>query len=177
MKCFFLLLLFACAAPSFAQTAKTIPAAAPGCGTVDTKFEVATDKSKHLVAKPDPGTALIYFLQDDARFEYRPRPTTRFALDGSWIGATQSNSYFSISVNPGTYLVCAEWQSFEGFYILRKAAGSHVTAVAGGVYFFVVRDIYPLDQGPASMTFWPIEIDEARDLMSRYALSKSQPKK
>ena len=49
---------------------------------------------QHPFAKPESGKALIYFLQDDPNFLSRPRPTTRFGLDGNWIGATQSNSYF-----------------------------------------------------------------------------------
>ena len=132
------------APPAFSQTAKTIPAAAPGCGTTDTKFSVQTDKTAHQLGTPAPGKALIYFLQDDSNFNVRPRPTTRFAVDGSWVGATQANSYFSISLSPGEYILCADWQASPlGMRVLRKAMSSHVIAVAGNIYFFVVRDLAP----------------------------------
>jgi hypothetical protein len=103
------LLLFLFTSTVFAQTAPTTASAiAPGCGTADTKFNVATNDKLHPFAKPESGKALIYFLQDDSDFLSRPRPTTRFGLDGNWIGATQSNSYFYISVDPGEHHLCGE---------------------------------------------------------------------
>ncbi len=161
---------------AFSQTAKTIPAAAPGCGTTDTKFSLQTDKTRHQLGTPEPGKALIYFLQDDSNFNVRPRPTTRFAVDGSWVGATQANSYVSISLSPGEYILCADWQASQlGMHVLRKAMSSHVTAVAGDIYFFVVRDLAP-DNSAGSLSFWPILIDEAQSLINGFVLSVSHPK-
>src|ERR1700732_1017595 len=82
---------------AFAQSQPTETAKAPGCGTSGTKFDVKTNSSQHPFAKPEPGKALVYFLQYDTFFQSVPRPTTRFGLDANWIGATHSNSYFYVS--------------------------------------------------------------------------------
>lgn len=74
---------------------------APGCGPYDVQFDVKTAENKNALPAPESGKALVVFLQDDARFGSRPRPTTRFGIDGAWVGATHSNSYFYVSVDPG----------------------------------------------------------------------------
>lgn len=140
MKTSIFFLLFAFATTAFAQSTPPETAVPRGCGAEDTKFDAKTDCEQHPLAKPEPGKALVYFLQDDSNFQSRPRPTTRFGLDGNWVGATQSNSYFYISVDPGEHHLCAGWQSFVGFNVAQKSAAAHFTAEAGGVYFFVVND-------------------------------------
>lgn len=87
---------------------------APGCGPENVKFDVKTESKQHPMPAPEAGKALIFFLQDDAKFESRPRPTTQFGIDGAWVGATQANSYFYVSVDPGEHHLCANWQSFVG---------------------------------------------------------------
>jgi hypothetical protein len=172
------LLPFLFATAGFAQTPPTTASAtAPGCGTADTKFDVATNDKQHPFAKPDAGKALIYFLQVDSDFLSRPRPTTRFGLDGNWIGATQFNSYFYISVDPGEHHLCGEWQSFVGFGVAHKSAAAHFTAEPGETYFYIVRDHFNERRGPGGMTFSPVDGDEAQLLMSKFGFCVSRPKK
>jgi hypothetical protein len=90
MKTALAIFLLSFVTTAFAQTSPVEQAAAPGCAKDDLKFDVKTDKSQHPFTKPDPGRALVYLLQDDTDFLSNPRPTTRFSLDGSWIGATRS---------------------------------------------------------------------------------------
>ncbi len=175
-----LLFLFAFAATSFAQNAPTEAAAPPGCGAENTKFDVKTDRSQHPFVKPEPGKALVYFLQDDSYFLSVPRPTTRFGRDGNWVGGTQANSYFYASVDPGEHHLCAGWQSFVGFNVARKSAAAHFTAEAGGVYFFAVND--HADRGdehqrPAGMKLSAVDSDEAQLLMSKFGFSTSRVRK
>jgi hypothetical protein len=175
-----LLFLFAFAATSFAQNAPTETAAPPGCGAENTKFDVKTDRSQHPFVKPEPGKALVYFLQDDSYFLSVPRPTTRFGLDGNWVGATQANSYFYASIDPGEHHLCAGWQSFVGFNVARKSAAAHFTTEAGHIYFFVVND--HADSGaehqrPAGMKLSPLDSDEAQLLMSKFGFSTSRVRK
>src|ERR1041384_3012646 len=92
------------APPTLAQPVPPAPAGqvvAPGCGDNREKWAVSTDRSKHPLATAEAGKALVYFLQDDTNFRLTPRPTTRFGLNGSWVGATQANAYFYVSVDPG----------------------------------------------------------------------------
>jgi hypothetical protein len=172
------LLVFLFATAAFAQTPPTtVSAIAPGCGTANTKFDVATNDKQHPFAKPDPGKALIYFLQDDSDFLSHPRPTTRFGIDGHWIGATQSNSYFYISVDPGEHHLCGEWQSFVGFGAAHKSAAAHFTAEPGETYFYIVRNHFNEVRGPGGMSFSPVDSDEAQLLMSKFGFCASRPKK
>jgi len=162
---------------SYAQTASVEQAATPGCGKDDVKFDVKTEKSQHPFAKPEPGKALVYFLQDDTDFLSSPRPTTRFGLDGTWIGATHSSSYFYVSVEPGVHHLCAGWQSFVGLTTGQKSAAAQFNADADGIYFFAVRNHAMQEKVPAGMKLRTLDPDEAQLLMSQYAFSTSRAKK
>jgi hypothetical protein len=76
---------------TFAQTFPTSQAVVPGCGDKKIKWNVATERSKHPIGTADTGKALVYFLQDHANFQSSPKPTTRFGLNGNWVGATRVN--------------------------------------------------------------------------------------
>ena len=45
---------------------------APGCGPDSVKFEVKTARHSAAAAKPDPGKALVYFIQDNSSFASVP---------------------------------------------------------------------------------------------------------
>ena len=177
MRTSLVILLFGFATVALAQTPTIEQAAAPGCGKDDIKFDVKTDKSQHPFVKPDAGKALVYFLQDDTNFLSNPRPTTRFGLDGAWIGATHSNSYFYVSVDPGEHHLCAGWQSFVGLTTGQKSAAAQFIADPGGIYFFVVRNHAMQEQEPPGMKLKALDPDEAQLLMSKYAFSTSRAKK
>jgi hypothetical protein len=170
----FLVLL---AASAVGQDKPTSKAVGPGCGRDNVKFEVKTDRSQHPLAKPEAGKALVYFLQDDTDYLSRPRPTTRFGLDGTWVGATQSNAYFYLSVDPGEHHICAGWQTLVNVNTGGESAAAHFNADADGAYFFIVRNHFLEKHGPAGMTLSPVDSDEAQLLMSKFGLSTSHPKK
>jgi hypothetical protein len=92
--------------PALAQNNPSSSAGTPGCGDPKIKFDVKT-RNSGSVAKPDPGKATVYFIEDDKNFNSIPKPTTRLGIDGEWAGATHGNSYFSVSVNPGVHHLCA----------------------------------------------------------------------
>jgi len=177
MKTVLAILLLSFPIASFAQTASVEQVATPGCGKDDVKFDVKTEKSQHPFAKPEPGKALVYFLQDDTDFLSSPRPTTRFGLDGTWIGATHSSSYFYVSVDPGVHHLCVGWQSFVGLTTGQRSAAAQFNADAGGIYFFVVRNHAMQEKVPAGMKLRALDPDEAQLLMSQYAFSTSRAKK
>ena len=177
MKTLLTLVLLTTCSAAVAQTPPVDQATAPGCGKVEIKFDVKTDASQHPFPKPDPGKALIFVLQDDTNFLSRPRPTTRFSLDGTWMGATHSSSYFYITIDPGEHHLCAEWQSFVGVTTGQTSAAAGFTAAPGGSYFFVVRNHAREENIPAGMKLRPLDPDEAQLLMSKYAISISRAKK
>ncbi|MGB9199074.1 MAG: DUF2846 domain-containing protein [Terriglobales bacterium] len=151
---------------------------APGCGDANTKFAVKSDKSDkdQHAAKPEPGKALIYFLQDDSDFNSHPRPTSRIGIDGAWVGAMQSNSYFFYSVDPGVHHLCASWQTTVGPGSSHKSAAAHFTADANGVYYFVVKDTWWRDGGAPGIYLNPLDSDEGQLLANKFSYSTSRPK-
>lgn len=171
-----LLAIFLFSAPGFAQSA---PAATGVAGAVcsnlpNTIFDVKTDNGEHT-AQPVAGKALVYFLQDDTNYVSRPRPTTRLAMDGAWVGATHSDSYFYFSVNPGEHHLCAGWQA-GGLQPVSGVAAAHFTAVAGHVYYFRVQN-GSLPDHSTTIEFGRVDSDEAQLLINRYAFSISSAKK
>jgi len=156
---------------------ETYAQTAPGCGQTDVKFEVQNEGRQHAMPSPEPAKALIFFLQDDARFNSIPRPTTRFGIDGVWVGATHANSYFYVSVDPGEHPLCANWQSCVVLTRSRPIAATHITAEAGKAYYFRAKDLESTERPPAEVVFEPVNSDEALVLMSSFDFNTSHPKK
>ncbi|HKW90190.1 MAG TPA: DUF2846 domain-containing protein [Candidatus Acidoferrales bacterium] len=161
----------------------------PGCGQTDTKFDVSTTKQRPAAPDIQSGKALVYILQDDLKYNWAPRPTTRFAIDGAWIGATHGSSYFYIFVDPGEHHICANWQSATtGLAWLgpkRSTAATGFTAEAGKTYYFRAQDILHTEQNDNVNTIKPepevllssLDPDEAQVLMNTFSFSSSHPKK
>lgn len=157
----------------------------PGCGPANVKFDVSTTKSHVPSPASEAGKALVFFLQDDMKYNAGPRPTTRFAIDGTWVGATHANSYFFVSIDPGEHHLCANWQSdvipFRFGVHKRSTAAAHFTAEAGKSYYFRARDIARIDDneivsGP-EVLLSPLDSDEAQVIMRSFSFSISHPQK
>ena len=157
----------------------------PGCGPSNVKLSVKTQGGEHALPAPDPARSLLVFLQDDFKFYSRPRPTTRFGVDGTWVGATQANSYFSIWIDPGEHDVCANWQNRVSFGIpIRPTSATKFTAEPGKVYFFRARDVGKAADNddpaahPASAEVHLEAVDNngAWVLIRSFRLSSSNPK-
>ena len=149
----------------------------PGCGPVDQKLDVKTDKKDHPVGNVDGGKAIIYFLQDDRQFLSRPRPTVRLGIDGQWVGATHADSYFHVAVDSGVHHLCADWQASVGIGMRRQLAALHFTAEPGKVYYFRAKNFWQSERGPAEIKFTPVDSDEGQLLISGYSYSTSQTRK
>ena len=169
--------------PALAQNNPPGSEGIPGCGNPKIKFDVKTSSSGS-VAKPDPGKATVYFIEDDQNFNSIPKPTTRLGIDGEWAGATHGNSYLLVSVNPGVHHLCASWQSsLPALGQGNQMAAAHFTAEPGGVYYFQVKNSLvaragqPDSSGIASITLTPLDSDEGQLQANRFKLSVSQPKK
>jgi hypothetical protein len=159
MKIVLVALLFAASAVAQNPSA-TLPAA---CGSENVNFDVKLDNSRHMLQQPEAGKARVYFLQDSF--------STRIGLDGKWVGANRSHSYFSVSVDPGEHHLCAKVDAPMDHPIELV----HFTAEAGKVYYFRGRVVPP--QSGVYLFFERSDIDEAQYLLSSYSLSVSQIKK
>jgi hypothetical protein len=177
MKTILFIFLLGSVSLSLAQQNSAHQGAAPGCGPDKQKFDVAASRNQPVAMQPDPAKALIYIIQDDSHFESRPRPTTRVGVDGDWIGATHSDSYFQAALDPGEHHLCTSWQGFVGIGIGTRVAAMHFTAEAGKSYYFQVKDKFIRDHGPADMELAAINSDEGQLLVGKLPVSSSHPKK
>lgn len=174
MKIDFLFATLLVTSLAFAPNQPAGSAKVPACGTPESRFEVKTDTGQHS-AKPEPGKALVYFIQDDSDFASRPRPTTRVGIDGQWVGATHANSYFYFPVAPGVHHLCASWQSTDE--TSHNTAAAHFTAEANGVYYFEAKDSSPYRSGSPFITFSLLDSDEGQLVANELEFSTSQLKK
>ena len=172
MRTILAILLFA--ASACAQSAPPATAAAVCSNLPNTIFEIKTENGEHA-AQPAAGKALVYFLQDDTKYFEHPRPTTRLAVDGAWVGATHSDSYFYVSVEPGEHHLCANWQG-GGLQPVVAVAAAHFTAKAGHSYYFRAQNSSVKD-GEKTIEFARVDSDEGQLLVNRYAFSSSSVKK
>jgi hypothetical protein len=167
------------AIPVFMMTAAAqSPADAPGCGVTKAEFDITTQKKAPPKPVPDPTKAVIYFLQDDLSFASRPRPTTLFGVDGNWVGATHSNSYFFLTVDPGEHHLCSDWEKnvVLGVSDRPREAALHFTAEGGMTYFFRAKDVF-WQGGPFAVKLEQMDSDEAQVIMKSFEFSASRLKK
>jgi hypothetical protein len=159
MKSALIALLFA--ASAFAQEPSAVATAA--CGPKDASFDVKLDKTQHTLAQPEPGKALVYFIQENGG------AASKIGLDGAWVGANKSSSYFAVSVEPGEHHVCADVRTPRGMPGVPMGL-LHFTAEAGRVYYFDARPLYG-----RYLFLGAVDSDQARYLIASYPLSVSTP--
>ena len=148
-----------------------------GCGPENETFEVKSENSKHPVSQPPAGMALVYFMQDDTDYRQRPRPTTRWGLDGSWLGATQSNAYFYMSIKPGPHQLCVKWQNAAIMTIGRKSSALAWEARSGETYYFTAQDFYWEQPVTTAVRLGQMIPQESQLRMSKFAYCTFTPKK
>ena len=102
--------------------------------------------------------------------------TTRWGLDGTWVGANYRKSYFFFYVDPGDHRICTSRQS--GFKSQTKiSAALSFTAEAGKAYYFRTKTPYH-DARPAENAVALVAEDPAAAqlLIANSAFSVSHPK-
>jgi Protein of unknown function (DUF2846) len=153
---------------AFAQTSPA--AATAACGPENVTFNVKLDESQHALSQPEPGKALIYFIQEKGSDTFAV--TTGIGLDGAWAGANKNSSYFAVSAEPGEHHVCASMRSFRGHAI----GLAHFTAEAGSVYYFSARVTYGEEAKPYFF-LGAADSDQAKYQIASFPLSISNPMK
>ena len=167
MKALIALMFFAVSASVTAQTTDAIYQGA--CGPKEAQFVVEQVKGQPPAA-PEPGKALVYFIQKASI----PLFITRVGLDCAWVGVILHDSYIVVSVLPGEHHACAATQD-------RKRPGPelvHFTAEAGKTYYYLVRGIAAdvSYSGSAMMIFDAVDRDEALYLIASDPMSVAKPK-
>lgn len=182
MKTTVLMMIVLCASGVFAQDDPTIPkdledpavaTAMAACGPDKVKFDVTLTPGGKTESAP-AGQALVYMVGDaPPGCGFNCAITTKVGLDGSWVGANHSPSYFSFAVAPGEHHLCVRWQSrFRN----RMVALAHFNAEAGKTYYFRSRAITSENFG-GYLDVDSINNDQGRFLVASYPLSTSRAKR
>jgi hypothetical protein len=157
MKPFLLICAVLLSGTAGAQTADSIYRQA--CGPKQAAFNVQQVKTPPPAA-PEPGKALVYFIQKQSGTNF----ITRVGLDGAWTGVILRDSYISASVAPGEHHACVAAQDRKNPH----AEFIHFTVEAGKTYYYLVRGIAAAGYGVsfATMEFGPADRDEALFLIA-----------
>jgi hypothetical protein len=148
---------------------------ATACGPGNIAFVAHEGRTPLAPTPPEPGKALIYFIQDKGQSAEEQHYTLKIGVDGAWVGAYKNNSVFAISVRPGEHHVCASVQSI--FAPGLNLALAHFTAEAGKVYYFRTRFFGGLGSPVAYLNLDQPDSDQAKYLISIYPSSVSRSKK
>ena len=147
---------------------------ATACGPAQVNFKVNLDRSQHGPALPEAAKAMVYFIHDSgAKSEFLTGyPTTKYAVDGSWVGAGHGNSWFAVGVAPGERHVCTMLQSS---LVDQRVELAHFTAEAGKSYYF--RTQLVMSGAVELLELEQIDSDEAGYLISEYPMATAAAKK
>jgi hypothetical protein len=140
-----------------------VTAAESACGPREVRFEVKADQSQHPTPVPQNGKALLYVVQEDGI-------SSRFGVDGKWLGADKGRTYFVVPIDPGDRHVCV----IGRIGVLTRVYLRQLNAEPGVSYYLVpefIRGAF----GP-KFTVNLVDADEGRYLVARAKFSVSRPK-
>ena len=155
------ILLLSCYA--LGQDKGAIASAEAACGARDVQFDVKADGSQHPTPTPENLKALIYVVQED-------RITSRFAVDGKWVGAVHGQTYFFVSVDPGEHHLCAMADAGLNHWL----ALHQLRAEAGTTYYFFPHGVQQLSGIGFDLS--QVDPDEGKDLVARAKFCTSHPR-
>jgi len=174
-----ILIVAVLASSAFAADQASVAAAESACGPGNVQFDVKTEKNQHPTSLAQGGKALVYVVESfEKPGNQLAKPTTKVGLDGTWVGANRSNSYFFFPVEPGEHHLCVAWQSILKGYS-KKVALTSFSAETGKAYYFRAR-ISEHDEGHGAwftLDLEPVNSDEGQLLIASSAFSTSHPKK
>jgi len=153
---------------------------ASACGPANANYKVSLDRSQHGPTTPETGKALVYFIHDSGIPEQifwsgkvtLGYPTTKYGVDGSWVGADHGDSWFAVAVTPGEHHVCTLLQSS---FVGQRVELAHFAVEAGKSYYF--RTQLVTSGSVELLELERIDSDEAGYMISEYPMARSTPKK
>jgi len=130
----FLLSFFALTLASAAHASRTVLPDA--CGDDKVHYDVEAKKDQPAPAAPADGKAQIVFIETLNRPSFWTGAhvsdiTTRFGMDGAWVGAARSNTYFTLDIAPGTHKLCTSVKGNKDMIAMTS-----FTAEAGKTYYY-----------------------------------------
>ena len=168
----YFVVLFLATPLAYGQRITSFPAAKAACGPESLKFDVSPDAGEPAIVSKASGKALVYVIED-VRKGALLRMTTRFGVDGAWVGANQGASHFSFLVDPGDHHLCVngQWTRLTGE---PSIALLHLAARAGEIYYLRVRFLPPRNHGTLGLD--AVDEDEGKFLIQTTTQVTSRPK-
>jgi hypothetical protein len=122
------------------------------------KFEVKADASRHPTPKPESGKALIYVVQEGG--------SSRFGVDGKWVGAIRGRIYFFVPIDPGEHDLWA----IGPRGLLTRVSLHQLKAEVGTTFYFVPYFVASFD---TDFNLSKVDPDEGKALVARSKFSTS----
>jgi hypothetical protein len=142
-----------------AQSAYITQQAQLACGDPGVKFDVQRAPGRPRPT-PTKDTAVVYILEPGMAVTHAMVGTPiygfthRIGLDGKWIGAVATGTYFAFPVPAGVHRLCTRGQSWM-FGTVNLVSLTQLNARAGATYYF-------------TPTFDQLDPDEAQLLLAWY---------
>jgi len=173
-----LLLLCASLLSATQALAKSKTILPDGCGDDSVEFDAKMEKNNPALAVPAEGKALIVFVETIPDTGLYARTTTRFGVDGTWVGATKGDSYFTVTVSPGEHDFCASMQSAPSGMKKTFTQATTLTVEAGKVYYIeaAVDVIGSQKGGIASFDFAQLSEKDGKYRVKAWKFATSKPK-
>lgn len=163
---------------AFSQDQDEAARMAAGCGANSVQFEVKTEKKQHPMAQLETDKAVVYVFRDEEIDNVAftiGSVTTRVGIDGNWVGANGTKSYFYATVEPGDHRLCTQRQSRMKSQ-LKVSAAISFTAESGKAYYFRTRT--PIRESKGEIVkLVPIDPAQAQLLIPQFAYSTFTIKK
>ncbi len=173
--------LCVCAIWGVQARSTTLPDA---CGNEKAQFSVKTRKNQSVPPLPAQGMAQLVFIEQvDASAMGGCLGcnmfTTRFGMDGNWVGAAKGNTYFAIDVVPGEHHLCAYWKTIQA--ARGKNVGVASVQVEAGKVDYIQATIKD-EEMDTSAPVWVLNLSRLSEDEGKYhvkisALAVSKPKK
>ena len=129
------------------------------CGAADKEvnFTVAADLNAHPNAAQPTAKALVYVVRPHHGMASY---TSKLAVDGTWMGANLSGSYFTLMLEPGLHYLCSE----------AKTRSLLIFTAEAGKTYFVEEQVVFKPHSPVHNLFLLTEAD-AKPLLALAAPS------
>ncbi len=148
---------------------------AQACGPASTSFKVDLDRTQHGPLPAPAGKAMVYFIHD-AGIPFKSvtmgYPTTKYAVDGAWVGAGHGDSWFAVPLDAGEHHICTTLQSS---FFDQRVELAHFTADPGKSYYVRTRLLMSGSVEVLEMNL--ADSDQGSYLVSVFPMAKSTQKK
>jgi len=164
------MMLFALAVSTSMAAAQSSSIAKNACGPAGERISDSEPKSNQKGTSPEPGKAVLYFIEDDGLSGNHQHYTIKIGMDGKWAGKYKGNSYFAVPVDPGEHHLCANVQSASSVGTI--VALAHIKAMPGESYYFRTRFLAGINSMyalPPYLSFEPVDSDEGIYLIETIA--------